>query len=182
MEPDSRLPSLTPSQPVSTIGPDGTAWTWRYRKDFGPWLRDLRQAAQLSLRDAAAPLAISYSKLQKLERSRRARAPSLDLLGRIATLYGKDLDLVLVRAGYKIEVPQDLRDAVVCDDAFAVLMLHPQLRPACMDERWLEAFSRVQKAQIIDFARKLDQGARAGSLPTIDELIRDDDDAQAEEE
>ena len=197
--PDSpRCSEPTPSRPVRA--PRAALYarvsTLRHGQDVGLQLDELRQvAAQRGYTISAEYIdeGVSGSKasrpaLNRLMADVQAGRVDillvwkLDRLGRIATLYGKDLDLVLVRAGYKMEVPQDLRDAVVCDDAFAVLMLHPQLRPACMDERWLEAFSRVQKAQIIDFARKLDQGARAGSLPTIDELIRDDDDAQAEEE
>ncbi len=172
MEPESRPPSSTPAQPVGSIGPDGAAWTWRYRRDFGPWLRDLRKVARMTLRDAARPLGISFSKLQKLEVGARARPPSLEVIARLAVLFGKELDLMLTRAGFKMEVPLDLRDAIVCDDAFANLMLHPSLRPSAMDERWLEAFSRIQKAQILEFARKLEAHFREGG-PIVDELIRE---------
>ena len=154
-----------PSPSVSSIGPlseRGLAWTWRPRADFGPWLRAQREALGLALRDAAPALGVSFTQLQKVETNGRARAPSLELLTRAATLYGKDLELVLARAGYKMEVPEDLRNAVQCDDAFAALVLHPALRPACMDERWLEAFSRVQKAQWLDFTRRFEAHLKAG--------------------
>lgn len=173
MDPERASPTL----PVSPPDADSAAMTWRFRRDFGVWLRDLRHGLGLTLREAATPLAISYTKLHKLEVGARARPPSLELIGRLATLYGKELDVMLARAGYKMAVPADLRDAVVCDDAFASLMLHPALRPVSMDERWLEAYSRVQKAQILDFARKLDALVRGGG-PSVADLIREarDDD------
>lgn len=172
MQSDSSPPSSTPAQPIGGIGPDGAAWTWRYRRDFGPWLRDLRKQARMTLREAARPLGISFSKLHKLEVGARARPPSLEVIARLSTLFGKELDLMLTRAGFKMEVPAELRDAIVCDDAFASLMLHPSLRPSAMDERWLEAFSRIQKAQILEFARKLEAAVRQGG-PIVDELIRE---------
>ena len=167
-------PSAFPEVPAQTISPlkkDGTAWTWRFRSDFGPWLRELREAQQQTLRDTAHAIGVSFTVLQKLETGGRAKAPTLELLVRIADHFGQELDLVLSRAGYKMEVPPDLRDAVRCDEAFLALVLHPELRPGCMDERWTEAFSRVQKAQWVQFARKLESYIRGGGAP-LDELLR----------
>ena len=90
----------------------------------------------------------------------------------MASLYGRELDEVLARAGYKMEVPAELRDAVRCDDAFAALVLHPELRPACMDERWVESYSRIQKAQWVEFARKLDAAVRRGGV-AVEEVLDD---------
>lgn len=157
---------MSPSpSPTST-----TIWSWRFRSEFGPWLRELRQTHRMTLRDASGRMWISFTRLHKLETNGRVRAPSLELLGRVAELYGLGLEDVLLRAGYRMEVPEDLRDAVRCDDAFAAVVLHPDLRPAAMDERWLEAFSRIQKAQWVEFARRLDQLARRGG-PTVDAIL-----------
>ena len=175
MEPGSTPPSSPPARTRRPVEPDGAAWTWRYRPDFGHWARELRKVANLTLREAASALDISFTKLQKLEVGGRAKAPSMVLLGRIATLYGRDLDLVLLRAGFKTAVPDDLRDVVRCDDAFSTLVLHPALRPACMDERWLEAFSPMQKAQWLDFTRRFEAHLRGGG-EGLDELLREERD------
>lgn len=159
------MDASSPPPSVSSTGPlskRGLAWTWRPRVGFGPRLRAQREPLGLALRDAAPVLGVSFTQRQKVETNGRARAPSLWLLTRTATLYGNDLELVLARAGYKMEVPGDLRNALQRDDAFATLVQHPALRPACMDERWLEAFSRVQKAQWLDFTRRFEAHPKAG--------------------
>ena len=165
-------PTDLPAWTLSPLSKDGTAWTWRPREDFGPWLRELRETTHEALRDAAKALDVSFTVLQKLETGGRAKAPTIELLTRIASHFGKDLDLVLTRAGYKMEVPEDLRDAVLCDEGFLALALHPALRPSCMDERWAEAFSRIQKAQWLEFARNLEAHIKAGGAP-VEEILRE---------
>lgn len=163
--------SSSSSRPDRTLmSADGHTWVWRFRDEFGPWLRGLRETHGLTLRQAAQGIGTSFTRLQKLETGGRARPPTMEMLGRLATLYGIDLEQILAEAGFRMEVPGDLRDALRCDDAFAAVVLHPALRPACMDERWLEAFSRIQKAQWVEFARKLDAHARSGG-PTVTEIV-----------
>lgn len=172
MDSPSPAPSDLPAQMISPLTDNGTAWTWRFREDFAPWLREQREASKETLRDAAKALDVSFNVLQKLETGGRARAPTIELLTRIANHFGKDLDVVLTLAGYKMEVPKDLRDAVVCDEGFLALVLHPALRPSLMDERWAEAFSRVQKAQWMEFARNLEKHVLAGG-ESIEEILRE---------
>lgn len=172
MDTPSVAPSDLPAWTISPLGRDGTAWTWRFRDDFGPWLREQRETLQETLRDTAKALDISFTVLQKLETGGRAKAPTIELLARMATHFGKDLDLVLTQAGYKMEVPQDLRNALLCDEGFLALVLHPTLRPSCMDERWAEAFSRIQKAQWLEFARNLEAHVQRGGEP-IEEILRE---------
>lgn len=166
-------PAASPQRsdkPVNLISKDGRAWVWRFSEDFGPWIRERRTRHGLPLRIAADEIKTSFTKLQKMETNGRVRPPSIEMLLRLANLYGLDPDEMLLRAGFKMEVPEDLRDAMRCDDTFEVLTLHPALRPNCMDERWTEAFSRVQKAQWIQFARKLDAHVRGGGA-SVDELV-----------
>ena len=172
MDSASPAPSDLPARTVSPLTDNGTAWTWRFREDFAPWLREQREASKETLRDAAKALDVSFTVLQKLETGGRVKAPTIELLTRIAAHFGKDLDLVLTRAGYKMEVPADLRDAVLCDEGFLALALHPALRPSCMDERWAEAFSRIQKAQWLEFARNLEAHVKAGGEP-VEQILRE---------
>lgn len=172
MDTPTVAPSDTPACTVSPLSHDGTAWTWRFRDDFGPWIRVQREALHETLRDTAKALSVSFTVLQKLETGGRAKAPTIELLARMATHFGKDLDLVLARAGYRMEVPEDLRDALLCDEGFLALVLHPALRPSCMDERWAEAFSRVQKAQWLEFARNLEAHIRRGGEP-VEEILQE---------
>ena len=153
--------------PASTLlsprAREGDTWVWRPRADFGPWLRDQRQARGLTLQTAATRLGVTVTRLHKLETGGRVRAPSLELMAAIAALYDREIDDVIGRAGFKMQLPAELRDAR-CDETFTALVLHPALRPAFMDERWVESYSRVQKAQWVEFTRKLLAWAQAGGV------------------
>ena len=165
-------PSPAPAPTLlSPIARDGDTWVWRPRADFGPWLRDQRQAHGLTLQTAAARLGVTVTRLHKLETSGRVRAPSLELIATIAALYDREIDDVIGRAGFKMQLPAELRDAARCDETFAALVLHPALRPAFMDERWVESYSRIQKAQWVEFARRLLELARGKGL-TMEEILR----------
>ncbi len=155
---------------IAPAGPEGAAWTWRPRAEFAPWLREQRLTHGLTLQSAAARLGVSYTRLHKLETGGRVRAPSLELIAAIARLYGHETDLVLTRAGFRVQLPAELRDTARCDETFAALVLHPALRPACMDERWVESYSRIQKAQWVEFARRLWELARGGGV-TLEGIV-----------
>lgn len=167
--------SDTPAAPAPSANPEpavGAVCSWRFRADFAPWLREQRRIHRLTLKGAAERLGVTYTRLHKLETGGRVRAPTLELLGRVAEVYGYELAEVLARAGYRMELPWDLRDGMRCDDAFAAIVMHPALRPAAMDERWLEAYSRLQKAQWVEFARKLEAHVRGGG-PSLREIMDD---------
>ena len=161
------MPDPSPAPASTLLSPlarDGDTWVWRPRPDFGPWLRDQRQAHGLTLQTAATRLGVTVTRLHKLETGGRVRAPSLELLATIAALYDREIDDVIGRAGFKMQLPAELRDAARCDETFAALVLHPALRPAFMDERWVESYSRIQKAQWVEFARRLMELARGGGV------------------
>ncbi len=153
---------------------DRDAWIWRPRADFAPWLREQRRLHQLTLKVAAERLGVTLTRLHKLETGGRVRAPSLELIAGIAALYGREIDDVIGRAGFRMELPAELRDAARCDETFAALVLHPALRPACMDERWVESYSRIQKAQWVEFARRLLELARGGGV-TMEGIVGEGD-------
>lgn len=154
----------------SALSPDA-GWTWRPRGDFGPWLRGLRERAELSLRQAADALSYSYSSLYKLEARTPAHPPAVGLLLQLAHLYGKEPGTVLLRAGYALDLPPELVDPDSCDEAFAALVMCPSLRPVFMTAAWTQSFSRLQKAQWVEFARKLEAHLLSGG-PPVDALLR----------
>jgi transcriptional regulator with XRE-family HTH domain len=81
-------------------GPQPPAFIRRHNATFGPYLRELRVGAGLSLRDTAARLGISFAKLQKMETGGRFRIRSLDLLDNVADLFNVGRDEVRQRAGF----------------------------------------------------------------------------------
>ena len=147
------------------------AFYWRYKPEFGTWLRQAREARGLTLRAAATELEFSFTKLQKLEVSGRNKAPSLSLLQRFATLYGRPLGEVLEAAGVEVALPPDVYADVNRDDAFAALVLHPALRPVRMDAAWLDSFSSVHKQQWVEFALRLESHLAAGGA-SVSEILR----------
>lgn len=141
-----------------------------HAEDLGEKLREWRTAKGLSLRDAASQLDIAYSILQKLETGGRAKTPDIDLLQRVALVYGVPTGEVFRAAGYSLREIEDVRDAI--DYAFRELVLDPRLCPRGMDAGWLDAFSTKQKRQWLEFAWRLQS---ALSDPNTDILPVDGD-------
>jgi transcriptional regulator with XRE-family HTH domain len=86
--------------PDAGQGSPAPAFVRRHNPAFGPYLRALRVAAGLSLRDASARLGISFAKLQKMETGGRFRIRSLDLLDNVADLFHVGRHEVRQRAGF----------------------------------------------------------------------------------
>ncbi|MCB9694329.1 MAG: helix-turn-helix domain-containing protein [Alphaproteobacteria bacterium] len=133
-----------------------------HNAEFGPYLRSLREDRGLSLRDAAEQLGLTFAKLQKMETGGRFRIDSLNLLGDIADLYVRPRTEVLEAAGIRVLEPHTVSAELDEDAAFASLVLHPALRPLRMDDRWLDAFSPLQKKQWVEFAKRLEAFFHAG--------------------
>lgn len=134
-----------------------------HNSNFGAYLRDLRETRGLSLRDAAAQLHISFAKLQKMETGGRFRIERFNIFADIADLYVRPRAEVLEAAGIRLLGPHMMLDQLDEETEFARLMLHPDLRPLHMDERWLDSFSSLQKKQIVQFAKRLEQYIEAGN-------------------
>ena len=140
-----------------------------HKPTFGPYLRALRVERGLSLRDAAAQLGVPFSKLQKMETGGRFRLPGPHALATIADFFGRPHAEVLHEAGIGVLWPEDMESGEARDRAFAALVLHPDLRPLRMDLAWTESFSALQKAQWIEFARRLPAAGDPAAL--VDELV-----------
>jgi transcriptional regulator with XRE-family HTH domain len=77
----------------------------RHDPTFGPHLRELREAAGLSLRGAASVAGMSFAKLQKMEPGGRFRVASPALLNGLAYLYRVDRAELWRLAGFvKVDV------------------------------------------------------------------------------
>jgi transcriptional regulator with XRE-family HTH domain len=77
----------------------------RHDPSFGSHLRELREAAGLSLRDAASVAGMSFAKLQKMETGGRFRVTSPALLDGLADLYRVDRAELWRLAGFvKVDV------------------------------------------------------------------------------
>ena len=163
-------PELKPTD-LSASSEKPPAYVWKPQADFGPWLREQRERRGLSIRALAAETGLSFAKLQRLESGGRQRAPSSEMILGLAIFYGQPVEEVLERAGFRVDVPPDLKDAARCEASFERLVFHPKLRPIRMDDRFADSYSRLQKAQWVDFARKLDAHIRAGGAP-LSELLR----------
>ena len=165
---DSTSSKRTP--PAANAAPP-TTYIWRAQPDFGRWLRELREKRGISLRVLSAQTGLSYARLQRLESGGRQGPPSQDMMEGLALFYGVAIEEVLAQAGFRVDVPPDLKDAARCEASFERLVFHPKLRPIRMDDRFADSYSRLQKAQWVDFARKLDAHIRAGGAP-LAELLR----------
>ncbi|MED5373168.1 MAG: helix-turn-helix transcriptional regulator [Myxococcota bacterium] len=77
---------------------------------FGDWIRTCRESRRESQRSLAAALNMSPSVLSRIENG--SRAPSQDLLRRLAHHWGKDPDQLFLRAGV---IPTNLLDRVQAD-------------------------------------------------------------------
>ena len=163
-------PELKPTD-LAAFSEKPPAYVWKPQADFGPWLREQRERRGLSIRALAAETRLSFAKLQRLESGGRQRAPSSEMILGLAIYYGQPVEEVLERAGFRVDVPPDLKDAARCEASFKRLIFHPKLRPIRMDDRFADSYSRLQKAQWVDFARKLDAHIRAGGAP-LAELLR----------
>ena len=92
---------------------------------FGEYIRKLRMAQQLSLRDVAASIGISVSYLTQIEHGRR-RVPGLPILKRLAPLYKVPLRQLLSSAGYLEEEASGLSDEEEVNRAFEFAMSDPR--------------------------------------------------------
>ncbi len=142
------------------------------RAGFGPYIKQLRENAGLSLRQAASHLAVPYSYIQRLETEGRARKPDLEFLEKLATLYGVGVSEMERSAGVRREELEDPLHLV--HEQFKAIVMHPMWAPPGMTEDWLESFSVRQKRQIIQMMRQAGEQIRSGSSTPNEVLLEVD--------
>jgi transcriptional regulator with XRE-family HTH domain len=120
--------------------------------DLGPSLRRWRKDSGLTLTVAADELDVSISYLQRLETGAGTRPPKLVTLQRMAAVYNVSTDDVFAAAGVTSRRVRDAGRSI--DRAFRRYVLDPRIRPAGMDEVWLESFSTKQKKQWLESAQR----------------------------
>lgn len=70
-------------------------------KDFGPYIKRLREAIGLSLRDVEKATSVSNAYISQLE-SEKIRQPSPIVLHKLANLYKVPYDVLMERVGYPV--------------------------------------------------------------------------------
>ena len=88
------------------------------KREFGEFLRDLRQKNKLSLRQAAAE-SISVTYLWQIEKG--SRTPSAEILKRLAPVYGVSVEYLLRVAGYLEEPNEEATDLERIEAAFRLV-------------------------------------------------------------
>ena len=175
---------MTQRSPTEMIfrepGPDDeplgmTTLLWERRDTFGPYMRRLRELTGLSLRKASADLGLSYTYLCKLETGAKATPPSIGLMQRMASVYGRDLREVMHEAGFRFETPPEVDQLLdTLDERFRRLVMAPTLRPLRMDDRVIELIPPLVKRQWIDFAQSLEARVLASGA-IVNRLLKDGD-------
>lgn len=128
---------------------------WRFKPEFGPYLRGLREGRNLSIKAAAAALGLNFSALQRLETGDE-RAPTVELLRSISYQYNVHIEDVMRAAGVNERAMTILYRLEAWNTNFASLVTHPLLRPGDMNPRWIQSFSGVQQRQWVEFAVQLE--------------------------
>lgn len=134
--------------------PDAS-FVWSPSAGFPAYLRRVREAAGISMRQAAPALGVSYAWLARIETGGYARPPSLQRLHAMAELYRVDPREMLHEAGVRIALPPGLDTGPSLDERFEAVVLHPELRPALLDQAALAYVPHRVKRQWLEFARKL---------------------------
>ena len=96
-------------------------------ENFGEYLKGLRQEQKLSLRDVAAKTGVSISYFAQIEHGRK-KAPSVEILKRLALVYNVPVRDLLKAAGYLEEVQPVLTDEEEIEMAFRYVVNDPRYR------------------------------------------------------
>ena len=105
---------------------------------FGPMIRELRRARELTQREVAAQAGVNFTYISKMENDRLERTPSSGLIRRLATILETDPDALLIAAG-KFE-PRSLQSLIAEIPEVAILLRRLQSR----------YYSAAQIRQILD--------------------------------
>jgi transcriptional regulator with XRE-family HTH domain len=131
------------------------SFVWSPNPGFAAYLRRVREAVPISMRQAAPALGVSYAWLARIESGGYASPPSLQRLHAMAELYNVDPREMLHEAGVRIALPHDLDAGASVDARFRAVVLHPDLRPPLLEADALAYIPDRVKRQWLDFAHKL---------------------------
>lgn len=116
---------------------------------FGAYLLELRERAGLTLRQLAAALDVDHTYLSHIESGRRA--PSDDVLQRVAAYFGQDIDVLRLQAG---QIPERLH---------SVMQRHAQLTLSLLES--LESNAEPMNDEWYAHVRDVFDARSAGQLP-----------------
>jgi transcriptional regulator with XRE-family HTH domain len=135
--------------------PGASAYVWNRNPEFPAYLRQVREKAGISIRQAAPALGISVPYLSRLETGGAAKPPDMRRLFAMADLYGIDRREMLRNAGMALDIPRDLSLEDRTEAQFTRMMLDPALKPPLLNDDVLHFVAPRLKAQLIQWALHL---------------------------
>ena len=149
-------------------------------KRAGEVLKEIRFERDLSMREVASMVGVSYSHLGRVERGERKGRPDMTLIGKLASTYAIEIDRLLrvygiYPVGDRFTRPSD----PTIRERFDRLVLRDELRPRRMDRKTLDFVPQVLQEAWLEFAELLEAHLRAGG-PSVREMqsepVQDADD------
>ena len=133
---------------------------------FAAYLRELREAAGVPLRTAAAHIGMSFPQLGRIERGEVSRPPSLHVITRIAAFYGRPAKEVMERAGVRLNhiTPDEIPRG---EEQFARLMLAPEYGKHFMKVEYLPHFPSLHRTLIMRLVSEVERHTRAMTLAEV---------------
>jgi transcriptional regulator with XRE-family HTH domain len=129
---------------------------WAANHDFPGFLKHHRNRRGLSLRQVADRVGVSHATLYQLEEDTRAKPPPLELLGKLAEVFGFSLGELMSQAGYFVEIvgEESTTPAEDLDARFEAAVSHPLLAsrhaealldytPQALKPVWLEIMTKL---------------------------------------
>jgi transcriptional regulator with XRE-family HTH domain len=102
----ARAEGTRTSEEIAQLRSDSIAlMTWEGDPGFGEYLARLRQRSGRTIREIGSRMGVSHTMVANLAKQRWRRAPTRDLVERIAIAYGVDLYDLMEQAGYRSGIP-----------------------------------------------------------------------------
>lgn len=149
--------------------------TWQGDPGFGGYLRRRKERSGLTIREIGSRMDVSHSMVANLFKQRWKRAPSRDLLDRLAAALEIDIYDLMERAGYRSAVPTSTLLGANTHELFRLVVVDLGLRPEGMTELDLALWSGVQKQQMVDLAERVDLHVREIGEPCVEAIVAQDD-------
>lgn len=132
---------------------------WDEGSDFSGYLRMLRGDRGWTTRRVAEKLNVSQAYVSKIENIERKRPPNMDLVRKIADIYGIDLADVMHAAGYRFDVPPSVELKINTRKVFNRIMNDDRFKPSGFpidDSRYLSPFVQSMLVDVaISVARQV---------------------------